>query len=147
MKPAALFLLFALGSLLSAAPPSEKRPKDAPPELHMLVPGFTVKALPLQLTNLVNLQYRHDGVLVALGYNGNIHLLRDTDGDGLEDKADLFWQGEGKITAPIGMDLAPAGTPHGDAVFFACKGQVMMVTDRDHDGKAEEEKHHHEKRA
>lgn len=117
-----------------------KRPKDAPPEVHMLVPGFTVKGLPLQLTNLVNLQYRHDGVLVALGYNGNIHLLRDTDGDGLEDKADLFWEGKGKVTAPIGMDLAPKGTPHGDAVFFACKGQVMMVMDRDHDGKAEEEK-------
>jgi putative heme-binding domain-containing protein len=133
-------LLFALCPLLCAAPPTEKRPKDASPELHMLVPGFEVKALPLKLTNLVNLQYRHDGVLVALGYNGNIHLLRDTDGDGLEDKADLFWQGKGKITAPIGMDLAPKGTPHGDAVFFACKGKVMMVTDRDGDGKAEEER-------
>lgn len=133
------YLLFLCFVCTAHAQP-EKRPKDAPPELHMLVPGFTVKELPLQLTNLVNLQYRYDGVLVALGYNGNIHLLRDTDGDGLEDKADLFWQGKGKVTAPIGMDLAPAGTPHGDAVFFACKGQVMMVTDRDHDGKAEEEK-------
>ncbi len=133
------YLLFLCLVCMSHAQ-TVKRAKDAAPELHMLVPGFTVKELPLQLTNLVNLQYRHDGVLVALGYNGNIHLLRDTDGDGMEDKADLFWQGQGKITAPIGMDLAPKGTPHGDAVFFACKGKVMMVTDRDHDGKAEEEK-------
>jgi putative heme-binding domain-containing protein len=135
MKPLALFLLALCSSLLAA----ERRAKDAAAELHMLVPGFTVAELPVQLTNLVNLQYRHDGVLVALGYNGNIHLLRDTDGDGMEDKAELFWEGKGKITAPIGMDLAPKDTRHGDAVFFACKGKVMMVTDRYHDGKAEEE--------
>ena len=112
----------------------------APPALHMLVPGFTVRTLPVDLTNLVNLQYRHDGVLVALGYNGNIWLVRDSNGDGLEDQASLFWEGKGKITAPIGMDLAPLGTPHGNAVFFACKGKVMMVTDRDGDGRAEEER-------
>lgn len=106
----------------------------------MLVPGFAVRILPVELTNLVNLQYRHDGVLVALGYNGNIWLLRDTDGDGLEDKASLFWDGKGKVSAPIGMDLAPKDTDHGDAVFFACKGKVMMVTDRDGDGIAEEER-------
>ncbi len=138
MKFLALVFLFAATSVISAE--RVKRAKDAPAEVHMLVPGFEVKELPVQLTNLVNLQYRHDGKLVALGYNGDIHLLTDTDGDGLEDKATLFWQGKGKITAPIGMDLAPKGTPHGDAVFFACKGKVMMVTDRDGDGRAEEEK-------
>jgi len=135
-----LFCLLALSIAATAQTPRTKRPKDAPPELRMLVPGFEIKELPVKLTNLVNLQYRHDGVLVALGYNGNIHLLRDTDGDGLEDNATLFWAGKGKVTAPIGMDLAPKGTPHGDAVFFACKGKVMMVTDRHGDGKAEEEK-------
>jgi len=135
------YLIFFLAASLKAQQQQHvKRAKNAPAELHMLVPGFGVSELPVKLTNLVNLQYRHDGVLVALAYNGNIHLLRDTDGDGLEDKADLFWQGKGKITAPIGMDLAPKGTPHGDAVFFACKGKVMMVTDRDGDGTAEEEK-------
>ncbi len=133
-----LYLVLASAVIMSSA--KEKRAKAAPPEVHMLVDGFAVQRLPLQLTNLVNLQYRHDNQLVALGYNGNIWLLSDTDGDGLEDKADLFWAGKGKITAPIGMDLAPKGTPHGDAVFFACKGKVMMVADHDGDGKAEEEK-------
>jgi putative heme-binding domain-containing protein len=114
------------------------RAKDAAAVVQMLVPGFGVRELPVRLPNLVNLQYRHDGVLVALGYNGNIWLVRDTDADGLEDQADLFWEGRGQVTAPIGMDLAPQGTPHGDAVFFACKGKVMMVTDRDGDGRAEE---------
>ncbi len=133
-------LLLLLLALPAVAAERVKRAKDAAPEVHMLVPGFEITELPLRLTNLVNLQYRHDGVLVALGYNGNIHLLRDTDGDGLEDKAELFWQGKGKVSAPIGMDLAPKGTAHDDAVFFACKGKVMMVTDRDGDGRAEEEK-------
>ena len=120
--------------------PRVSRPKDAAPVLQMLVPGFTVRTLPVDLTNLVNLQYRHDGVLVALGYNGNIWLLRDTNGDGMEDQVSLFWEGKGKVTAPIGMDLAPKDTPHGNAVFFACKGKVMMVTDRDGDGRAEEDR-------
>ncbi len=138
-----LLLLASLALVPSAVSQPDgrvARAKDTAPALHMLVPGFTVRTLPVDLTNLVNLQYRHDGVLVALGYNGNIWLLRDTNGDGLEDEASLFWEGKGKVTAPIGMDLAPQGTPHGDAVFFACKGKVMMVTDRDGDGRAEEER-------
>ncbi len=130
--------LLAVPVLAGAAPARVKRAKDAKPEVHLLIPGFTVRRLPVDLTNLVNLQYRHDGKLVALGYNGNIHLLTDTDGDGMEDHAELFWEGKGKVTAPIGMDLAPKGTPHGDAVFFTCKGKLMMVTDRDGDGRAEE---------
>ncbi len=133
-------LLLAFTALAVEAEERAKRAKDAPPEIHMLSPGFTVTELPVQLTNAVNLQYRHDGKLVVLGYNGNIHLLSDSDGDGLEDRAALFWKGSDKVSAPIGMDLAPKGSPHGDAVFFACKGKVMMVTDRDGDGGADEDR-------
>lgn len=138
MRPVLVVFFFALAFALHAE--RLKRPSDAAPEIHMLVPGFEVKELPVKLTNAVNLQYRHDGKLVVLGYNGDIHLLSDTDGDGLEDHAELFWKGSGKISAPIGMDLAPKGSPHGDAVFLACKGKVMMVTDRDGDGRADEER-------
>jgi putative heme-binding domain-containing protein len=144
MRAVILTLCVGVASVAAADPPEVAAPvrkarvKADPPALQMLVPGFSVRKLPVELTNLVNLQYRHDGVLVALGYNGNIWLVRDGDGDGLEDRADLFWEGRGKVNAPIGMDLAPKGTPHGDAVFFACAGKVMMVTDRDGDGRAEE---------
>ena len=58
----------------------------------MLVPRFTVRMLPVDLTNLVKLQYRHDGVLVAPGYNGNVWLLRDMNGDGMEDQVSRFWE-------------------------------------------------------
>jgi putative heme-binding domain-containing protein len=144
MRAACLCVLLGFSVAVAAEPPRVSTPvrtaraKDAAAAFQMLVPGFRVRELPVRLPNLVNLQYRHDGVLVALGYNGNIWLVRDTDADGLEDRADLFWEGRGQVTAPIGMDLAPQGTPHGDAVFFACKGKVMMVTDRDGDGRAEE---------
>src|SRR5262249_15614588 len=56
----------------------------APPPVQMFVPGFTARQLPLDLTNINNVQYRPDGKLVALAYDGNVYLLSDTDGDGLE---------------------------------------------------------------
>jgi putative heme-binding domain-containing protein len=138
-------LLFAISNLSTVGAeelPSQrkKRTERDAPAVQLLMPGFRVRTLPLDLTNLVNLQYRPDGKLVALAYNGNIYLCTDTNGDGLEDHAELFWQGKGKVSAPVGMDLAPAGSPWGDAVFFCVRGKVMMVADQDHDGRAEVEK-------
>ncbi|HEX6961579.1 MAG TPA: LamG-like jellyroll fold domain-containing protein, partial [Lacipirellula sp.] len=54
---------------------------QSPPPVQMHVPGFTVRELPVELPNINNVLYREDGVLVALAYDGNIYLLRDTDGD------------------------------------------------------------------
>jgi hypothetical protein len=51
-----------------------------PPPVQMLVPGFTVRELPVGLRNLNNLVYAPDGRLFALGYDGNVHQLADTDG-------------------------------------------------------------------
>ena len=53
--------------------------------VHMLVPGFTVRELPVRLSNLNNLRFAPDGRLFALGYDGRVHVLRDTNGDGLEE--------------------------------------------------------------
>jgi hypothetical protein len=78
-----------------------------PPPVQMFVPGFAVSELPLELPNINNVLYREDGKLVALGYNGNVYLLSDGDGDGLEDKASLYWENKGQIRSPIGMDLTP----------------------------------------
>ena len=88
--------------------------KDAPP-IQMLVPGFSVYELPVDLPNLNNVRYRADGKLYALGYNGNIWLLSDTDGDGFEDQAALFFDGQPKgggvpaLRGPIGMAVIPEG--------------------------------------
>jgi len=109
-----------------------------PPPVQMFLPGFTVRKLPLALNNINDLKYRPDGKLMALAYNGRIYLLTDSDGDGLEDKADLFWDRD-TLRAPIGMALTPPGYSRGEGVFVAAKGKLALIVDRDHDGQADEE--------
>jgi putative heme-binding domain-containing protein len=111
--------------------------KDPPP-VQMLVPGFSVSELPVKLTNRNNLRYRHDGKLVALGYDGTIHLLTDTNGDGLEDKAEVFWD-KPTMRGPVGIALTKKDDPRGDGVFVPSKGKVSLILDKDRDGKADEE--------
>src|SRR5436305_2077773 len=102
------------------------------PVVHMLVPGFTVQELPVHLSNINNLRFGPDGRLFALGYDGRIHVLRDTNGDGLEDSDKLFWDKPG-ISAPVGMALAPEG------VYVSSHGKVSLFRDTDGDGKADNE--------
>ena len=72
------FLVAAAVCMAETPAPRMHRPKDAPPSLQMLVPGFTVRTLPVDLTNFVNLQYRHDGVLVAFPrYEEGLRDFRD----------------------------------------------------------------------
>ncbi len=111
--------------------------KDAP-VVQMFVPGFMVEELPLKMRNFTGLRYRYDGVLVGLGYDGRIHLMTDTDGDGREDKATVFWD-ISTLRGPIGMALLPKSDWRGDGVFVASKGKVSLILDRDRDGTADEE--------
>jgi len=110
-----------------------------PPPVQVFVPGFSVRALPVDLVNVNNVLYRDDGKLVALGYDGTLFLLTDTDGDGLEDKADLFWDGKGGLRAPIGMALTPASDPRGPGVIVASKGKCSLIVDADRDGQGDKE--------
>ena len=96
----------------------------------MLVPGFTVQELPLKISNINNLRFAPDGTLTALGYDGRVHLLRDTDGDGLEDRDELFWD-KATITVPVGMCWSPEG------LYVSSHGKVSLLRDEDADGKAE----------
>jgi putative heme-binding domain-containing protein len=114
------------------------RVKDPPP-VQMFVPGFTVRELPVALSNVNNLLYRPDGKLIALGYDGNIYLLSDSDHDGLEDKVEVYWENKGRIRAPIGMALTPRGYRHGEGVLVASKGKCSLLIDTDGDGKADKE--------
>jgi putative heme-binding domain-containing protein len=114
-------------------------PVKDPPPLQVLLPGFTVRRLPVDLSNINNVLYRPDGTLLALGYNGVIWRLRDTDGDGLEDKAEVFWDSKGALRSPVGMDLTPPGYKHGDGVFVMSKPRCVLIVDTDGDGKADRE--------
>jgi putative heme-binding domain-containing protein len=115
------------------------KPIDNPPLVQMLVPGFSVRTLPIELNNINNLRYRPDGKLLALGYDGNIHLLSDTDGDGLEDHIDPFWKNDGQLRGPIGIALTPPGYEHGNGLFVASKGKVSLIVDTDGDDRADRE--------
>jgi putative heme-binding domain-containing protein len=109
------------------------------PVAQMLVPGFEVHELPLKVGNLNNVRYRDDGKVVALGYDGRIHLLSDTNGDGLEDKDELYWD-QKTMRGALGMELTRKDGPHGKGVFVASKGKVSFFPDRDGDDRADEEK-------
>lgn len=97
----------------------------AVPPVQMLVPGFTVRELPVQLRNLNNLVYAPDGRLFALGYDGNVWQLKDTDGDGHEDTASAFWDNKGnEIPASIGMAWGPGG------LYIASRGKILHLRDK-----------------
>ncbi len=105
----ALLISLFFSTITLAAPPGTQ-----PLPVHMLVPGFTVRELPVQLTNLNNIEYAPDGRLFAVGYDGRVHVLTDTDGDGLEDKAEVYYSGKaGEIRALLACAFAPkASTSH-----------------------------------
>jgi len=102
------------------------------PIVHMLVPGFTVRELSVRLPNINNLRFAPDGRLTALGYDGRVWLLRDSDGDDLEDTAELFWD-KPSISVPVGMAWSTAG------LYISSHGKVSLLRDTDGDGKADTE--------
>ncbi len=135
------FLMAKYSGLKTALPPGEVplvAVKDPPP-VQMFVPGFSVRELPVQLSNIDCLRYRADGTLVAGAYDGKIWLLRDTDGDGVEDTASLYWESP-DLKAVIGMVLTPPGDPRGQGVFVATQGRILFIPDRDGDGRGDEQR-------
>jgi len=109
-----------------------------PPPVQVHAPGFVARELPIALGNINNVRYRPDGKLVAIGYDGRVWLLTDTDGDGVEDKADPFWDKQ-TVRAPIGAALTPPNYNRGQGVIVAGKGKVALFVDTNRDDRADEE--------
>jgi putative heme-binding domain-containing protein len=93
----------------------------------MLMPGFVVRELPVKLTSLNNVEYAPDGRLFVAGYDGRFHLLRDTDGDGLEDKVITF-SPETSANYALGM-VVKDGEPHA-----LLGGEIVRFRDTNGDG-------------
>lgn len=131
----------ALASGMPDATAGDQKPLVAvanPPAVQMFVPGFIVRELPLDLSNINNVKYRADGKLVALGYDGRIHLLSDSDGDDVEDKMSVFWDKE-TLRAPIGMALTPPDYARGQGIFTPAKGKLALIVDTNRDDIADQE--------
>jgi len=134
MKRLALLALTAtaLAAEKPIPPVPDKQPeppfaKDTAPGIQMLVPGFTVRELPVKLTSLNNIEYAPDGRLFAGGYDGRFHVLRDTDGDGLEDRVDTF-SPETTANYPLGMAVKD-----GD-LYAVLTDEIIRWRDTDGDG-------------
>ncbi|MSU36280.1 MAG: hypothetical protein EXS36_14525 [Pedosphaera sp.] len=100
--------------------------------IHMLVPGFRVEELPISLSNQNNLRFAPDGTLTSLGYDGRIWRLQDSDGDGLEDTVELFWD-QPTLSVPVGMEWGR------DGLYVSSKGKVSRLVSRHAKGRAEKE--------
>ncbi|MBM3965950.1 MAG: hypothetical protein FJ308_12940, partial [Planctomycetes bacterium] len=130
----------AIASQLTPAVTMEPLIKhENPPVVQMLQPGFEVRRIPIEITNVNNVLIRDDGALITLGYNGDIHIVRDTDGDNLEDTATLFYKNQGALRGPIGMQLTSVNDPRGRGVFVASKGKVSLFVDKNGDDTSDEE--------
>ena len=136
MKVTAAILILANVFARAAEPPIPPVPDKQPeppfakaevPGVQMLVPGFTVRELPVKLTSLNNIEYAPDGRLFAGGYDGRFHVLRDTDGDGLEDKVDTF-SPEPSANYPLGMAVKD-----GD-LYAVLTDEIIRWRDTDGDG-------------
>ncbi|MBI4586450.1 MAG: PQQ-dependent sugar dehydrogenase [Planctomycetes bacterium] len=107
---------------------------EAPPgpPVQVLAPGFAVKELPVELANVNNLLYIPGGRLLALGYDGRVHALEDTDGDGLEDQLEPFWY-EPTLRVPIAMAWREEG------LYVTSNQKLSLLRDTDGDGRADRE--------
>lgn len=133
-------LLLVLVPLALIAAARHAIPQEVPP-VQMLVPGFVVRQIPFDHQNVNAVAYGPDGRLFALGYNGTVHVLSDTDGDGLEDRSETWWklQGDGSTRGPSGRTpVSMVASPEG--VYVTTTGSVLLLTDTDGDGRADAER-------
>lgn len=114
-RPGGVAVTPLLVALALAAPPAAVPLATVaePPAVQVLAPGFAVRELPVGLTNVNTVCYAPDGRLLAAGYDGRSHLLRDTDGDGLEDRVVTFHDKK--------SDDYPLGAAYHNGAFYVTR--------------------------
>jgi putative heme-binding domain-containing protein len=97
------------------------------PVIQPFLPGMEVRELPVELTNINNLEYAPDGRLFAGGYDGRLHLIRDSRGSGVEDQAITFY-GQTSEDYPLGFSFREG------ALYVMRRHAVMRHRDTKGDG-------------
>ena len=120
-----LLLLAFTAAVIQAAEIPEKL-------VSVLMPGFRVQELPVHLSNVNNLRFSPNLELTAIGYDGHIYFLRDTDNDGLEDQVIPYWDKD-TLTVPVGAYWTQQG------LYISSKGKISLFRDTDGDGRADQE--------
>ena len=93
------------------------------------VPGYDGIRLPIQPSIMPTaMTWTSDGTLAFTSLKGHVYLAHDTDGDGLEDKLQLFEEG---LAAPYGI------IADGKDLIVAHKPEVLRLRDTDGDGRAD----------
>ena len=86
----------------------------------------------VRILNPIQLVQGPGGKLFAANQSGEVYILRDSDGDGLEDEAALY------CNVMEDSLRSPAGFAHrGDTVFIGTSQQIRAYLDRNKDGKAD----------
>ena len=115
----------------SAKPPARARHG-------IFAPGFAAVPLPVALANVNCVRYHADGRLFAGTFSGKIYTLSDRDDDGLEETVVTFWD-DSSLKTLTGMCSTPPGSPHGEGVFVATMGKILLVLDTDRDGRGDKQ--------
>ncbi len=103
------------------------------PAIHLLAPGFEARALPIDRANVNAIALRPGGGVFVIGYDGKVDRLVDSDGDGLEDKVEPYWDRPGLIS-PIAGLWGPEG------LYVTSHRKLSLLVDADGDGRADEER-------
>ncbi|HEY5311214.1 MAG TPA: hypothetical protein VIK18_01800, partial [Pirellulales bacterium] len=124
-----------LAAQYSSTLPADQFPVDPvpfPPETPAklkVVPGYEAIRLPLARDEMpTGLAWRPDGTLVISSLKGRVCLLRDTDGDGLEDEIKPY---SDDLAAPYGVNCT------GNDIDVINKYGLLRLHDSDGDGHAE----------
>ncbi|MEM7474930.1 MAG: hypothetical protein AAF483_08055, partial [Planctomycetota bacterium] len=104
---------FAWKTIIGSALPSDSLPKSElvlppiKPRVMECLPGYEVVRLPLTRREMpISLAWGPEGELFVGSLKGNVLRLRDTDGDGLEDKFEVI---SDNLPTPYGLQVTESG--------------------------------------
>ena len=131
-----VFLVIAIVSLSMCSEESEVSYTKYEDTTAAVYGPYRIIKLPVtrgvKILNPIQLAQGPDGNLFAANQSGEVYILKDSDGDGLEDEAALYCNvTDDSLRSPGGFAY------RGDTVFIGTSQQIRAYLDIDKDGKAD----------